>query len=60
MTQTEHLMASIVTASHDIAGLLARPDSVHTEGWRGAIETLRAERAQKQDLLAKLCRGWFE
>jgi hypothetical protein len=59
MTQTEHLMASITTHSHDIAALLARPDRVNMDGWCGAIATLCAEREIKRDLLARMCAPWF-
>jgi hypothetical protein len=60
MTQTEHLMASITTHGHDIAALLARPDRAHMDGWCGAIQTLRAEREIKRDLLARMCEAWFK
>jgi hypothetical protein len=59
MTQTEHLMASIITHGHDIAALLARPDRVDMDGWCGAIQTLRAELSIKRGLLASMCEPWF-
>jgi len=64
MTQTEHLMASIVTHSHDIAALQTLTDR-QTSGFAysrllGAIQTLKAERDIKRDTLSKLCKGWFE
>jgi len=60
MTQTEHLMAAIVTHGHDIAALLARPDRANMDRWCGAIQTLRAEREIKRGLLAKMTEAWFD
>ena len=59
MTQTEHLMAAIVTHGHDIEALLARPDPERIDLWLGAINTLRAEKEVKRGLLASLTERWF-
>jgi hypothetical protein len=52
-------MAAITTHGHDIAALLARPDRVDMDGWCGAIQTLKAEREIKRDLLGRMCAEWF-
>lgn len=67
MTQTEHLMAGIVTHSHDIEALLSFAGKHLIRGQRedhdkaiGVVHTLMAERDIKRDTLSKLCKGWFE
>lgn len=66
MTQTEHLMAAIVTHGHDIEalkGLCARHAvrmelTLHAK-CMGALATLIAERDIKRDQLARVTDRWF-
>ena len=66
MTQTEHLMAAIVTHGHDIEALLSmagkhlmRAEIEEHDKCIGAVHTLQAERAIKRDQLARMTDRWF-